>query len=106
MMFFRYLRNLFHIADVAVNVDRDDGHGLLRNQRFDPVRIDRIIPVIDIAKDRNEAVPADRMRGRDKGKRRRDDLPAPGEVHRGDRVFQCQMSVRIQNDVRDSKIFF
>ena len=91
MMTVRDLLDTLHITDVSIDMHRHDGTGALGDQGLELIDIDRVVPHIDIAEDRREAVSYDCMGRGGEGKRRRDDLAV--EVHRLKQKLQRTVSV-------------
>ena len=85
------LLNTLNITDVSIDMHRHDRTGTLGDQGLELIDIDRIVPQVDIAEDRREAVPHDRMGCGGEGKRCRDDLAV--EVHRLQQKLQRTVSV-------------
>ena len=81
-------RDLIHMAEVAVDMDRQDRHGALCDQRFDLRWIERKVIGINVAEYRREAVSHDGVRGGNKGEGGRDNLAALRKMKGGDQFLE------------------
>ena len=83
--------DLLHIADVAIDMHRQDGTGAVGNEPLDPGHIHGVGLRVDIAEHRFQPVAHDGVGGGRKGERRRDDLAL--QVHCLQRKLQRHVAV-------------
>ena len=85
------------VAEIAVDMDGQDGDGLVGDQGLDLLRVDGIALRLDVAEDRRAAAAHDRMRGGGEGVGRGDDLPV--QVQGLEDRLEGQVAVREQHRV-------
>ena len=74
--------DLWHVGDVAEDVDRDDGFGAWRDPRLNRLRVDAVAQRLDIDEYGDRADAGDRLGGCVERVRRRDDLVTGADVER------------------------
>ena len=93
-MFFRDGLDTLDVADVAIDMHGHDGRRLWCNQRFNQVWVDGEVAFADIAENRLQPIPNNRVRRRGKRERRRDNFAA--QVERLQRQLECHVAIHEQ----------
>lgn len=95
------------VAQVSVDVHRQNGAGALGDKRLDLSRIKRVVIGLDVSEDRLEPLSHNGVGGGRKGEGRRDDLIATvlAQLHRLKHALQRGMAVDEQRHVVGSQVF-
>ncbi len=100
------LLNGAHVAEVAVDVHRNDRAGAVRDERLGARRIHRVVLWPHVGHDGPEPSPHDGVHGAREGVRGRDDLVSAvrAELQRLDGALERRVAVREQRHVRHPEV--
>ena len=90
------------VAEVAVDMDRQDGRGLIGDERFDFLGVQGVEGVLDVAEDGLQALSCDGVGGGGEGEGGGDDLAL--KLHRLQHTLQGQVAVGVQGHVGAAQI--